>query len=102
MGPGARNPHKRTKNVEQLLFFFIFFGRGGIIGCPFRHNKLSWRHTRLSWGILRKCALKGPGTNSGPQAIEAFGQSPLKEALANVCILSPRTPVGFSLFFDLL
>ncbi len=29
--------------------FYNFFYLGGIIGCPFRHNRLSWRHNRLSW-----------------------------------------------------
>ncbi len=29
--------------------FCIFFYLGGIIGRPFRHNRLSWRHNRLSW-----------------------------------------------------
>ena len=29
--------------------FATFFYFGGIIGCPFRHNRLSWRHNRLSW-----------------------------------------------------
>jgi hypothetical protein len=27
-----------------FLHFFI-----GIIGCPFRHNRLSWRQNLLSW-----------------------------------------------------
>jgi hypothetical protein len=34
-----------------FAIFLYFFYLGGIIGFPFRHNRLSWRHNRLSWKL---------------------------------------------------
>ena len=40
--------------------FCILFNLGGIIGRPFRHNRLSWRHNKLSWrNIFHQ--LRAPG-----------------------------------------
>ena len=40
-------------HLSPFSFVPIFFLGGGIIGRPFRHNRLSWRHNRLSWKIRK-------------------------------------------------
>ena len=60
MGPRSHILHKRARIIENHVFqLFYFFGRGGIIGRPFRHNRSSWRHKRTCPGSmqLRECGI---------------------------------------------